>query len=288
MTPRSEVPANAGVSFWRALRSRAGRDTIYLMTHKNNKSFYPVPPEKSKDRQHVHQHAAQHTSAQRAGPKLEIVLKCDSIGSAEAVSSALLKAVPPGIDVRIIYSGVGDIHKSDIMMAETGSRLIAGFQVGVPPGADMELKEHGVETRLYDVIYKLTEDIRNIAETLVSRVSQEETILGNARVIALFKSSRKGIIIGCEVLGGHLAVGQHFRIISAMGPVYSGIIESMHIEKDKVQKATPGQKAGIKIRDFDKAKIGDLVESFRPLSQKTPPSWQPEGGVINLQSAKAH
>jgi len=75
-----------------------------------------------------------------------------------------------------------------------------------------------------------------------------------------------------------LAAGQHFRIITAMGPVYYGRIESMHIEDKAIQKAVPGQRVGIKIKDFNRAKIGDLVESFRAL--RRPPVWEPEGIVI--------
>jgi translation initiation factor IF-2 len=249
------------------------------MTHKHKKNFYPVAPTKSKERQVVHKPTRQDTSGQGSRSKLEIVLKCDSAGSVEAVSASILKIIPPDVDINIIYSGVGDIHKSDILMAETASRLIVGFQVKAPPDVDKELKEHRVEARIYEVIYKLTEDLRSIAESMPPVVSLEEMIIGSAKVIALFKSSRKGIIIGCDILDGHLAVGQHFRIISAMGTVYSGKIESMHIEENTVQKASKGQKVGIKIWDFNKAKIGDLVESFRPSSKKTT-VWQPKGGIL--------
>jgi len=249
------------------------------MTHRHKKTFYPVAPTKSKERQAVHKPATEDMSGQSLRPKLEIVLKCDSAGSIEAVSASILKITPPDVDINIIYSGIGDIHKTDILMAETGSRLIVGFQVDVPTGVDKELKGHDVEARLYDVIYKLTEDLRSIAESMLHPVSREETIIGNARVIALFKSSRKGIIIGCEVLDGHLAVGQHFRIITAMGPVYSGTVESMHIGEKAVQKAARGQKVGIRLRDFNKAKIGDLVESFRPSSANTTSVWHPKSGV---------
>ncbi len=250
------------------------------MTHKHKKTFYPVAPAKSKEWQAAHKPATRDTSGKSARPKLEIVLKCDSAGSVEAVSANILKAAAPDVDINIIHSGVGDINKSDILMAETASRLIVGFQVTVPPDMDKELKEHEVEARIYDVIYKLTEDLRSISQNMFSPVSREETIIGSARVIALFKSSRKGIIIGCEILEGHFAVGQHFRIISAMGTVYSATIESMHVEENAVQRATKGQKVGIKIKDFNKAKIGDLVESFRPFSSRKTPAWQPEGGVI--------
>jgi len=250
------------------------------MSHRHKKTFYPVGVTKSKEWRAVHKPAAQEISAQGERPELEIVLKCDSAGSVEAVTDAILQMRVHEVEISIIHSGIGDINKSDILLAETGSRLIAGFQVGAAPDIEKELREHCVEARLYDVIYKLTDDMRNIAESIAPHPAQEETIIGNARVIALFKSSRKGIIIGCEVLEGHLAVGQHFRIISAVGPVYSGSIESMHIEKNIVQKASAGQQAGIKIKDFNKIKIGDLVESYRASASKKAPFWQPDGGVV--------
>ncbi|MBI5055961.1 MAG: hypothetical protein HZB61_05025 [Nitrospirae bacterium] len=251
------------------------------MPHKHKKTFYPVAPAKSKEWQAVHKPTARDASALgETKPKLEIVLKCDSAGSVEAVTAAVLKIIVPDVDMSIIHSGVGDINRSDILLAETGSRLIVGFQVNVTSEVDKELKEHAVEARLYEVIYNLTDDLRNIAGELVPHVSQEETIIGSAKVIALFKSSRKGIIIGCEVLSGHLATGQHFRIISEMGPVYSGTIETIHIEQNAVQKVVPGQQAGIKITDFNKVKIGDLVESFRPQASKKTTRWKPKGGFV--------
>lgn len=229
-----------------------------------------------------HKNTLQVSSAQGTTiPKLEFVLKCDSAGSVEAVSASVLKIARPEIHINIIHSGIGYISESDILMAETGSRLIAGFQVGVLPGIDRGLKEHDVEVRLYDVIYKLTEDIRSISESIIPPVIQDE-ILGTARIIALFKSCRKGIIVGCEVMTGHLTVGKDFRIISAMGPVYAGTIESIHIEKNALQTVHPGQKAGIKIKDFNKVKIGDIVESYRPPSLKKARTWSPTGHIIRI------
>lgn len=217
-------------------------------------------------------------TSQKTRPKLEIVLKCDSVGTVEAVTHALREIALPRVDIVIIRSGVGEIGKSDILLAETGSRLIVGFQVNVARGTERLLKEHRTEVRLYDVIYTLVGDIKALAEGLIPREAQEE-ILGSAGVIALFKSSRKGIILGCEVQKGILALGQRFRVISAVGPVYSGTVESLHIGKEAVQKATPGQQVGIRIRDFNKARIGDLVESFRPLPQKVR-IWEPRGEIM--------
>lgn len=219
-----------------------------------------------------------HEASLRTRPRIEIVLKCDSAGSIEAVIAALSEIRVPSVDVLVIHSGLGAVSKTDVFLAETGSRLVVGFQVDVLPGIERVIRERKVEVRLYNVIYKLTEDIKTIAESIIPPESQEQ-VIGSAKVIAIFKSSRKGTIIGCEVLDGFLGLGQQFRIISVMGTIYSGVIESIHIGANAVQKAAKGQQAGMKIRDFNMAKVGDLVESFRPLPRKVQP-WEPRGGII--------
>jgi translation initiation factor IF-2 len=216
---------------------------------------------------------------QETRPTLGIVLKCDSVGSMEAVTTAISGIVSPAADISIIRGGVGAVNKSDVLLAETASGLIVGFQVGAMAGMDGLLRGRRVEVRLYEVIYQLISDMRDIAERLMPPTT-EDRIIGSAKVIALFKSSRKGVIIGCEVGEGFLNTGDHFRIVSAMGPVYAGIIESLHIGENKTQKATAGQKAGIKIRDFNRAQIGDLVECYRPLTPKKHLTWEPTGTII--------
>jgi translation initiation factor IF-2 len=215
-------------------------------------------------------------------PLLEIVLKCDSIGSVEAAVAAISGVSLHGAGITVIGRGIGAVSKSDVLLAGTASGLIAGFQVGTSPGLDKVLGEHRVEVRLYSVIYSLTGDLRKIAESLVQAPPPEEEVTGSGKVIALFKSSRKGIIVGCRVSEGHFAIGQHFRIFSDMGPVYSGTIESLHIGQNAVQKAAPGQEVGIKITGFSRARVGDLVESFRHLPPRKAASWQPSGRILRI------
>ncbi len=194
------------------------------------------------------------------------------------MTGAVAEIALPEVDISIIQRGVGPVGKSDIAMAETASGLIVGFQVDVMAGVEKVLRERRVEVRLYDIIYQLTSDVRDIAERLIPPVS-EERIIGAARVIALFKSSRKGIIAGCEVRDGLLAVGERFRIVSAMGPVYDGTIQSLHIGENEVQRAAAGKQVGIKIKDFSKIKVGDILESYRTLPKKAQ-AWSPSGNII--------
>ena len=221
------------------------------------------------------------SSAVRPAARLELVLKCDSAGSVEAVTAGLSSITVPDVEVFVVHSGIGNISGSDILFAETSGRLIVGFQVNVVPGIASLLKAHGVEVRLYDLVYTLIDDIRTLAENLAPAAS-DETILGSAKVMTLFKSTRKGIIIGCEVTSGFLSVGRHFRIISAMGPVYSGVISSMHIGENVVQKAVAGQRVGIKLADFKSVRIGDIVETYSFPTSKKVPSWRPSGVIIRI------
>ncbi len=220
-------------------------------------------------------------SAQRKKPKLELVLKCDAVGSVEAVTNSLSLAAltVPDADITVIHSGIGAITKSDVLFAETASRLIVGFQTGVMPLMDKVLKDHRVDVRLYDVIYNLVDDIKAVARDLAPHFSEDQ-IIGSGKIIALFKSSRKGIILGCEVREGFFAVGERFRVISAMGPVYEGAIDSLHVGDIAVKKAVQGQQAGIRIKHFSSAKIGDLVESFRPPPPVKARTWEPTGQII--------
>jgi translation initiation factor IF-2 len=218
---------------------------------------------------------------ERMGARLELVLKCDSVGSVEAVTTGLSSINVPDIKVLVVHSGIGHISGSDILFAETSGRLIVGFQVNVVPGIASLLKAHRVEVRLYDLVYTLIDDIKTLAEDLAP-AAPSETILGSAKVIALFKSTRKGIIIGCEVTSGFLSVGRHFRIISAMGPVYSGVISSMHIGENVVQKAVAGQQAAIKLTDFKNVRMGDIVETYSVPPSKKVPAWKPSGEIIRI------
>lgn len=107
---------------------------------------------------------------------------------------------------------------------------------------------------------------------------------GKAKIIATFKSSRKGAIIGCEVTGGRLEMGKNFRIITAMGPAYTGKISSLQIERKNVKPGKTGQQVGIKIPDWQKAKVGDLVECFETIQASDEATWKPRSGIFHSKS----
>ncbi len=212
--------------------------------------------------------------------RLEIVLKCDSFGTVEALTSMLSTLQTGQVEINMIHTGVGSVTSSDLFITLTGSKLVIGFNVDVLPKTEHLIYEKGIEVRLYNVIYKLADDLQKITKDLIPKEPIEK-VTGEARVIDLFKSSRKGIILGCEVRRGVITLGKKFRIISAMGIIYKGKISSLHIEKDTVRVAKAGQRVGLKIADFKDVKKGDLIECYEIVPQHARRAWKPERGILS-------
>ena len=236
----------------------------------------------------VNMHAGKHSSESGKNPpqpphtaqkKLELVVKCDSHGVIDAVVSAITRIDLEHVQFSVIHSGVGAITKSDLLMAMTGSKLAIGFNVPIMPKLDQFVRENSLEVRIYRVIYSITDDLAKIALSL-SPARAEERITGKGRVIQLFKTSPKDSILGCEVLSGKLESGAEFRVISAMGPIYTGRIESLKIDRKAVREARAPQQVGIKIHGFNRAKVGDLVESFKTVLPEQDRGWSPRGEVL--------
>lgn len=214
----------------------------------------------------------------RAGQKLDVILKTDSMGTREAIVTAIEALNSPGIEVEV-HSDIGHISKSDLFLAEAGSRLVIGFNVNALPKVKDLAKERQIEVRLYSVIYNLLEDLKRIARSL-DLPEEKERVLGRGKVIALFPGGRGAIILGCEVLEGTLAVGQKFRIISDPGTVHTGSVESLHIENNAVKEASVGQQVGLKVSGFKRGRIGDLVESFEIGHPRAVGRWRPSAGIF--------
>jgi translation initiation factor IF-2 len=214
---------------------------------------------------------------------VKVVLKCDTMGSVEAISALLANLRVPEAEVEVIHSGVGNITKQDLLMALTGSRLVIGFNVGVAPKLEQWLKDHGVEVRLYDVIYRLAEDLKVICQSMAP-VETEDKITGKCEVIATFKSKKGGAILGCEVIEGAIQVGKHFRVVTAMGPVHSGRIESIQVEKQAIKEARVGQQIGVQVSGSTLGKVGDFIECYDEITPKKA-RWSPRGDIIHIRSS---
>lgn len=212
--------------------------------------------------------------------RLEVVAKADTRGTLEALVSEVARLAASGVPVSVIGASVGDVSKTDVDLAATGSRLVVGFGVGGLHRVEELARQRGVEVRLYAVLDHLVRDLGEVGHAL-EPAPEQERILGSARVVALFKGSRHGVILGCRVEEGVIGLGARFRIISAPGVIYAGRVESLRIEQSAVRRAVAGQQVGVKISDFKGARVGDLMECFEDVRATSKP-WVPRGGVVRV------
>jgi translation initiation factor IF-2 len=193
--------------------------------------------------------------------ELPLVIKADVQGSVEALRENLEKIEHPEVRVRVIHAAVGGISESDVLLADASDAIIFGFNVVPDPGVREQAEEHNVDIRLYNIIYRVVEDVRNALEGLLEPEEQERHV-GEAEVLQLFKISRLGTIAGCRVTDGAIPRNARLRVIRDGLVVHESRIDSLKRERDDVREARQGTECGIKIAGFDDIKVGDRLEAF--------------------------
>ena len=193
--------------------------------------------------------------------EVNIILKADVRGSEEAVKNSLLKLDVEGIKINIIRSGIGAVSESDIVLAAASDAIIIGFNIR-PDNKTMEYaKDRNVEIRLYDIIYKLVEEVE---QAMKGRLEPkfEEKVMGQAEVRKLFKFSKVGTIAGSMVTSGIIKRDAKARVIRDGVIVYDGAINTIAREKDQVKEVKSGLECGITIENFNDIKEGDIIEAY--------------------------
>ena len=193
--------------------------------------------------------------------EINIVLKTDVKGSEEAVRNSLLKLSVEDVKINIIRSGIGTVTPSDIVLASASDAIIIGFNIR-PDNKTMEYaKERNVDIRLYNIIYKLVEEMEDAMKGKLDPVF-EEKVLGSAEVRKLFKFSKVGTIAGTMVVSGTVKRDAKARIIRDGVIVYDGEINTIAREKDQVKEVSHGIECGITIENFNDIKVGDIIEAY--------------------------
>ena len=203
-----------------------------------------------------------------AGEKeINVILKADVKGSEEAVKNSLLKLDVEGIRVNVIRSSIGAISESDIVLAAASNALIIGFNIR-PNNKIMEYaKEKGVDIRLYNIIYKVVEEMEAAMKGKLEPI-YEEKVLGQAEVRKLFKFSKVGTIAGSYVTDGIIRRDAKARVIRDSVVIYDGNIGSIAREKDQVKEVKQGLECGITIEDFNDIKENDIIEAYEIIEIK--------------------
>ena len=187
---------------------------------------------------------------------LNIIVKADVQGSAEAVKASLLKLTNDEVQVKVIHSGVGAVNESDVLLASTSGAIIVGFNVR-PEAATRA----GVEIRTYRIIYECIEEVEKAMKGMLDP-KFKEVVVGHATVRMTYKVSSVGTVAGCYVNDGKIERNGSVRVVRDGIVVHEGVMGSLQRFKDSVKEVTAGFECGITIEKFNDIKEGDVFECF--------------------------
>jgi translation initiation factor IF-2 len=193
--------------------------------------------------------------------EINVIIKADVHGSSEAVKNSLEKLDVEGVRVNVVRSSVGAITESDIVLAKASNAVLIGFNIRPSNAIRDYAKENGVDIRLYNIIYKVVEEMEAAMKGMLDPI-YEEKILGSAEIRQLFKFSKVGVIAGSYVLDGVIKRDSKARVIRDGVVIYEGEIGSIQREKDSVKEVKKGLECGITIENFNDIKVGDIIEAY--------------------------
>lgn len=192
--------------------------------------------------------------------ELNLIVKADLQGSAEALKQSLEKIKVDDFKVNVIRCSVGAITDTDIILASASNAIVLGFNVRPTAAVRQTAAEKGVEIRLYSIIYKLLEDIEAALNGMLEP-EYEEVVIGQAEVRNTFKISKVGTVAGCYVTDGVIQSNSLVRIIRDGIVVYEGKMASLKRFKDDAKEVKYGYECGITIENFNDIKEGDIIEA---------------------------
>ncbi len=199
--------------------------------------------------------------------ELNLVVKGDVDGSIEALSDSLIKLSTPEIQVNVLHKGVGAISESDVTLAAASDAIIIGFQVRPSAAARKEADKEGVEIRLYSVIYKAIEEVKDAMEGLLSPEIKEE-ITGNAEVLQTYHISKVGTIAGAIVRDGKIKRQSKVRVVRDGIVIYSGELGSLKRFKDDAKEVVSGYDCGLSVQGYNDIREGDIIEAYEEVEVK--------------------
>ena len=192
---------------------------------------------------------------------LNLIVKADVQGSAEAVKASLEKLTNEEVRVRVIHSGVGAINDSDVMLASTSKAIIIGFNVRPDASARDSAARSNVDMRMYRVIYDAINEVEAAIKGMLAPRFRE-ALLGHAEVRQTYKVSGVGTIAGCYVQDGKILRNCQVRIVRDGIVIHEGNLASLQRFKDSVKEVASGYECGMSIEKFNDIKDGDIIECF--------------------------
>ncbi len=192
---------------------------------------------------------------------LPIIIKADTQGSQEALAASLLKLSTDEVKVQMVYTGVGGISESDVNLALASKAIVIGFNVRADAQARKTAESNDVDIRYYNIIYDAVDELKAAMSGMLAPEQREE-IIGMAEIRTVFVASKIGTVAGSYITQGHVTRNAHFRLLRDNVVIYTGEIDSLRRMKDDVKEVKEGFECGIKLKNYNDIKEGDMLEVF--------------------------
>ncbi len=193
--------------------------------------------------------------------ELQLIVKADVQGSLEPIMVELEKLGKGPIGVKVLYAETGNIGENDVMLASASKAIIVGFSVQADVAARRLADTEGVSIRLYDIIYRMTEDIEKALKGMLAPVVVEK-VIGRASVLAVFPASKLGRVAGCRVTEGELRRNAKVRLYRGSDVVFEGEMASLRHEKEDVREIRTGFECGVGFKNFNDIQVGDQLVCY--------------------------
>ncbi len=193
--------------------------------------------------------------------ELNLIVKADVQGSLEPIMSELEKLGKGEIGIKILYAETGNIGENDVMLASASSAIIIGFNVQADVPARRLAEKEGVSLRLYEIIYRMTEDIEKALKGMLEPEIVEK-VIGRAQVLAVFSASKLGKVAGCKVTEGELRRNARIRLYRDGDILYEGDLASLRHEKEDVKEMRTGFECGVGFKSFSNIQVGDQLVCY--------------------------
>jgi len=193
--------------------------------------------------------------------ELRLILKVDVQGSLEPIINSINDLPKGEIKVNILHAEAGNVTDNDVLLASASKAIILGFNVQAEPSARRLAEAEGVSIRLYDIIYRLTEDLEKALKGMLEPATRE-VVVGKASVLAVFTITKVGNVAGCRVTEGEIRRNGKVRVFRNGKQLFDGEIASLKIQKDDVREVRAGYECGIGIRNFNDIQPGDVIECY--------------------------
>lgn len=199
--------------------------------------------------------------------ELNVIIKADFDGSAEALSDSLQKLSTEEVVVNVVLKGVGQITESDVMLASASDAIMLGFQVRPSPQAAKLADQENIEIRYYSIIYDAIAEIKAAMEGMLEP-TLEKKVVGNIEVREVYKISGVGSIAGCYVLDGKFTRNTKINIIRSGIVVHTGELSSLKRFKDDVKEVNAGYECGLMVKNYNDIQVGDVLEGYEEVEVK--------------------